>query len=76
MDCYKVYQLVGLMRSGLNWLQNHESDYSQILDDHFIKPISDIVDDFGNYEELIEKSLDMQKIEQGEFIINSRFSSD
>merc|ERR1712232_877077 len=74
MDCYKVYQLIGFIRNTIGWLEDFDSAYPEVLKKNFTEPLEVILEEFGKYEEFIENSLDMAKVNQGEFIINSKFS--
>ena len=46
----------------------------QALHEIFLDPFLIILEDFKKFEDMIEKSIDLQKAYQNDFIVNPRFS--
>jgi len=78
MDCYRVYQLIGYLKKASEFFDEYEVEekYADVVERNLKGPFNGVLEDFGKYEEFIEKSLDMDKIEYGEFIINAKFSEE
>lgn len=48
---------------------------SHILETVFLNPFKSVLGEFSKFQSMIEQSIDLDKANQGEFIVNPKFSS-
>ncbi|KAK2146372.1 hypothetical protein LSH36_613g01007 [Paralvinella palmiformis] len=72
-DCYKVYQAIQNMPLLLDSLEKHDGSHSQLLMEVFTNPMKELLMDFSKYQEMIEATLDMDQIENHEYMIKADF---
>lgn len=48
---------------------------SNILETVFLNPFKSVLGEFSKFQSMIEQSIDLDKANQGEFIVNPKFSS-
>ncbi|XP_077594780.1 DNA mismatch repair protein Msh2 [Stigmatopora nigra] len=72
-DCYRVYQAIGHIPSLVSILKKYSGNHQALLEAVFISPLRDLQGDFNKYQEMIETTLDMNKIEHHEFLVQASF---
>ncbi|KAM3146905.1 hypothetical protein pb186bvf_001059 [Paramecium bursaria] len=71
-DCLKIYNLILRIKDFLDKVDRQPKN--DILDRVFIEPFTVILIDFEKLQNLIEKSIDLNKASKGDFMINPKFS--
>ncbi|KAJ8980096.1 hypothetical protein NQ317_008557 [Molorchus minor] len=70
LDCYRVYQTIKFVPSLVKNLQNLENKCAKHM---LIHPMGDILTDLQNYEQMIEQTIDLESVDNGEYLVNYSF---
>ncbi|XP_071956760.1 DNA mismatch repair protein Msh2-like [Antedon mediterranea] len=72
-DCYQVYQGVEYMPIVMESLETSEVKCKPLLLDLFCNPLKEILMDFDKYQQMIESTLDLDQVQNHEFMIKPGF---
>ena len=75
-DCVRVYKFVQSIKIVFQYLENYiqKKNYFELMNTNFLQPFRENIDNFEKLEEMIEKSIDLSKIYEGEYMISPKFS--
>lgn len=72
-DCVRVYQAVKRLPELVSGLDNCHDDHRPLVNELFMIPLLELVDDFSKFLELVETTIDLEQVENHEFLIKPSF---
>ncbi|CAF1022666.1 unnamed protein product [Adineta ricciae] len=75
-DCYKIYVAVNKMPKLLEYISEFNGPHKGVLDHLIVEPIRDMINVFSKYIEMIETTIDLDRIRNHEFVIKPDYDKD
>ncbi|RUS68800.1 hypothetical protein EGW08_023438, partial [Elysia chlorotica] len=72
-DCYRVYQALDKIPYLLETLDKYDGIHNQLLAQTFARPIKELLNDFTKFQEMVETTVDLEQVQNHEFLIRSDF---
>ncbi|XP_061169324.1 DNA mismatch repair protein Msh2-like [Saccostrea echinata] len=75
-DCYKVYQALEKLPLLMETLEKHGRENCGLVMEIFVNPAKEILMDFCKFQEMVEETMDLQQVENHEFVIKPGFDEE
>lgn len=75
-DCYRVYQALDKLPHLMETLEKHGMESCQLIMEIFVNPAKEILMDFAKFQEMVEETMDLQQVENHEFLIKPGFDEE
>jgi len=72
-DCVRVYQALQRLPSFTDVLTGYQENHHELIRDCFTTPLKDLVEDFQKFTELVETTVDLDQVENHEYLIKASF---
>ncbi|PFX16821.1 DNA mismatch repair protein Msh2 [Stylophora pistillata] len=72
-DCVRVYQALHRLPTFTGILTGYQGSHHELISDCFTMPIKDLIDDFQKFIELVETTVDLDQVENHEYLIKASF---
>ncbi|XP_041352599.1 DNA mismatch repair protein Msh2-like [Gigantopelta aegis] len=72
-DCYRVYQAIDKMPYLLETLEKHGGTHLSLIMEIFTNPLKELLMDFAKFQEMVESTMDLNQVENHEFVIKPDF---
>jgi len=72
-DCVIIYQFISQIVDFIKVLQECSHDKADIIHEHFTSQFQLLSKEFKTFEDLVEETVDLEMIDQGEFMVNASF---
>ncbi|XP_048577460.1 DNA mismatch repair protein Msh2 isoform X2 [Nematostella vectensis] len=72
-DCVRVYQSVQRLEPFADVLERYHGDHRKLLVECFRDPLMELVADFAKFCDLVETTIDLEQVENHEYLIKATF---
>ncbi|XP_015773181.1 PREDICTED: DNA mismatch repair protein Msh2-like [Acropora digitifera] len=72
-DCVRVYQALHRLPTFNGVLAAYQGNHHELIRDCFTSPLQDLVQDFEKFTELVETTVDLDQVENHEYLIKASF---
>uniref|UniRef100_A0A2C9K9M9 DNA mismatch repair proteins mutS family domain-containing protein n=1 Tax=Biomphalaria glabrata TaxID=6526 RepID=A0A2C9K9M9_BIOGL len=72
-DCYRVYQALDKLPLLLETLGKYDGDHKGLIQELFTNSIKDLLADFSKFQEMVETTLDLEQVQNHEYVIRADF---
>lgn len=75
-DCYKLYRAIECLPHMYESMIRTEEKNFHLIKEMFTNPLNTLIQDFSNFQDMIESTLDLKQVDKGLFIIKSSYDPD
>lgn len=72
-DCYRVYQTVQRLPHLIQVLRDYDGKHRDLVSQLFANPLEEYVGNFSKFVAMVETTLDMEQVKNGEFMVKAEF---
>nr|QIC49975.1 DNA mismatch repair protein Msh2 [Actinia equina] len=72
-DCVRIYQTIQKLPSFLKLLESYHGNHEKLIKEYFKSPLEELLEDFAKLSELVETTIDLEQVENHEYLIKASF---
>uniref|UniRef100_T1IP55 DNA mismatch repair protein MSH2 n=1 Tax=Strigamia maritima TaxID=126957 RepID=T1IP55_STRMM len=72
-DMFRIYQAISRLTNLISMLEQYSGEKEHVLNEMFCKPLNELGKQFNKFQKLAESTIDIEKANNGEYVVNPEF---